>query len=281
MWILAAFLLGLMVGIVGSVFFILWYTIPKLERLYVFRPSREVLKNPENFGIDYDQCFIKTKDGCRLSAWHFCPSEPKGSIIYFHGSTGNLGILVELLLLYYHAGLQVFAVDYRGYGWSTGVPSEEGIRRDAIAATRYFMANFRRAALPVIIWGRSIGGVAAAYAAERISPSGLILETAFADKASLVEEYPHLRFFRFFSRYKLDTVGSLKQHSFPVLIIHGDKDKTVPLKQGQILYNRLSEPKEFWRVPGAGHVDIHMIDSEKYIRRILGFVESVRPPVIH
>ena len=126
-----------------------------------------------------------------------------------------------------------------------------------------------------------MGGVAASFAAGNLPPDGLILETTFADKTALLEDYSHLRIFQIFTRYKLETVANLIKRDFPVLVIHGDKDKTIPLKQGQLRYTRLSEPKEFWRVPGGGHVDIHMIDTESYIKRILTFIESVKPPVIH
>ena len=281
MLLVVSFLLGLLIGIAGAVLMILWFTIPRLEQLYVFRPSKDIFKTPEHFGINSDQCFIETEDGCRLSAWHMRPPKPCGSVIYFHGNNGNLGILNELFQLFFHHGLQVFAVDYRGYGWSTGVPTEKGIQKDAVAAVEYFNSNFKKDSVPTIIWGRSLGGVPASFAAGKIPPNGLILETTFADKISLLEDFSHFRFFQYFSRYKLETAAYLKERSFPVLVIHGDKDKTIPLKQGQILYNRLSEPKEFWRVAGAGHIDIHMIDTEAYINRILSFVESVKPPVIH
>ncbi len=279
-WLLG-FLGGLFLGIFGAVLAILRLTVPRLERLYVFRPSRDIIRVPSDLGLPYDQCFIDTSDGARLCAWHLCPPQPVGSVVYFHGSAGNLGIYNELFAMFYRHRLQVFAVDYRGYGWSTGIPSEEGLYEDAECAVRYFDANFRLPHLPVVYWGRSLGGCIAAYAAARFPPSGLILETAFPSKESLLEEYPQLRLVRYFSRYKLDTVGHLKHHHFPVLILHGDKDRTVPMRQAQILFNRLTGPKEFWRVPGAGHIDIHMVDSQAYMRKVLDFVGSVRQPVIH
>lgn len=281
MWLLIAFIAGLMTGAVGCFFLILWYTIPHLERFYVFRPSRDILKTPADLGIPYDQCFIESEEGVRLCAWHLQPDNPVGSLIYFHGNGGNLGVLNEILAMLYRERLQVFAVDYRGYGWSTGAPSEQGLYADALAAVDYFNANFRDPKLGLVYWGRSLGSSVAAYAAQTYPPDGLVLETAFPSKASLVEHYPRLKPFQPFSRYKFDTAKYLEGHQFPILLLHGDKDRTVPLKQGQQLYTALSEPKEFWRVPGGGHVDIHMVDTARYLQKIVGFIESTRPPVIH
>ena len=281
MWFLIGVLAGIPLGAVAAAVLILWITVPRLERLFVFRPSKDVLKTPGDLGIPYDQCFIDTRDGCRLAAWHLCPDKPAGSIVYFHGSTGNLGILSELLALFYRSGLQVFAVDYRGYGWSTGFPSEEGVYEDALATVGYFDTNFRKFQVPVVYWGRSLGGSIASFAASRIPPHGLILETAFPSKASLLDEYPRLRRFRLFARYRFETCRFLDDHKFPILILHGDRDRTVPLRQGQLLYNQVSGPKEFWTVPGAGHIDIHMVDSRRYMEKVIDFVTSVRPVPVH
>ncbi len=281
MWFLAGLAAGLLVGALSTLLMILWYTVPRLEKLYVFRPSRDVLRTPSDLGVDYEQCFIDTPDGSRLSAWHLCPESPVASVLYFHGSGGNLGVLSEILAMFHRWGLQVLAVDYRGYGWSTGSPSEEGIYQDALSTVLYFDANFKRYGVPLLYWGRSLGGSVAAFAAARHPPSGLILETTFPSKASLLEEYPQFRLFRPFSRYRFDTVGHLRGHPFPVLVVHGDRDRTVPLRQGQKLYTSLTGPKEFWRVEGAGHIDIHMVDSDRYMRRVIEFAAKVRPASIH
>lgn len=281
MWLVSAFLLGLLAGSAATLLILLWVMVPRLERLYVFRPSRDVLKTPAKLGIPYDQCFVDTADGCRLSAWNICPEDPLGSIVYFHGNGGNLGVLVEILAMFYRYRLQVFAVDYRGYGWSTGIPTEKGVYSDALAAVRYFNANFRRRTLPVVYWGRSLGGCVASFAAKELPPHGVILETAFPSKKQLLRHLPHIRPFRFFSRYNLHTVAHLVGHQYPVLVMHGDKDRTIPFEQGKSLYDQLDEPKDLYVVPGAGHIDIHMLDSERYMQRVLAFVQSTRPAMVH
>ena len=281
MWFVFGLLIGLSIGAALGIFLLLRFSVPRLEQLYVFRPSKDVLRTPSDLDVPFDQCFIDTPDGVRLSAWHLCPSNPRASILYFHGSGGNLGIRTEILVQLYRNGLQVFAVDYRGFGWSTGVPSEQGLYVDVAATVDFFNENFRRYRCPVIYWGRSLGGCFAAAATSRAKPDGLVLETAFPSKSSLMEDYSQFRFFRFFSRYKLDTVSFLRGHRFPVLVIHGTKDRTVPVRQAQILYRQLDGPKEYLSIEGAGHIDIHMIDTERYMGGVLDYINRLEPVVVH
>jgi pimeloyl-ACP methyl ester carboxylesterase len=281
MGFLLGLVIGLLIGGILGVFFVLRVSVPRLEQLYVFRPSKDVLRKPSDLGVSFDQCFIDTPDGCRLSAWHLSPENPRASILYFHGSGGNLGIRTEVLVRLYQQGFQVFAVDYRGFGWSTGTPSEEGLYVDVASTVAYFNANFRRFRCPLVYWGRSLGGCFAAAATTEAKPDGLVLETAFPSKASLLDDFPQFRFIRYFSRYKLDTVSFLRGHSFPVLIIHGDQDRTVPMRQAEVLYRQLDGPKEFLRIDGAGHIDIHMVDPERYMQGVLSFVQQLNPVVVH
>lgn len=281
MWFALVFVSGMFVGAVLTVLTVLWYTIPRIERLYVFRPARDILRTPRDLGVPFEQCFIDVSETVRLSAWHLCPPKPVASVLYFHGNGGNLGILNEILAMLYRHDVQVFAIDYRGYGWSTGVPSEHGVYQDALAAIQYFNANFKRLQIPLIYWGRSLGAAVASFAAGKLPPSGLVLETAFPSKESLLEHYPRLKPFKPFSKYEFDSAAHLRNHQFPVLLVHGDKDQTVPLKQGQLLFSQLTGPKDFFRIEGAGHMDIHMKDSERYMQRVLKFFRDVEPVTIH
>jgi alpha-beta hydrolase superfamily lysophospholipase len=269
--VLLVALTSALAGILGT----FWWLVPRLEKVFLFRPSREVGSTPADVGIPFDQCYIDTPDGCRLSGWHMCPSDPVGGVVYFHGNGGNLGILVEVFETLHREGLQVLAIDYRGYGWSTGVPSEEGLYQDGLAAVRYFEEHFRRADLPLIYWGRSLGSSVAAHAASRIPPNGLILETAFTSKASLVKHYPQFRLLHPFSRCRLDTLRYLRGHSFPVLLLHGDQDRTIPLEEGEKLFRNLTGPKHFYCTPGADHINLHRFDAVSYMRRIVQFVSEV------
>jgi len=274
---LLIFLAVILISGAMGIFLALWWLVPRLERLYIFRPSREISSTPAEVGIAFDQHFIETTDNCRLSAWHLCPDNPVGGIVYFHGNSGNLGILVEVLEMLYRCDLQVLAVDYRGYGRSTGTPSETGLYRDALATVRYFQKNLKNHQIPMIYWGRSLGSCVAAFTSSQIPPDALILESAFRSKAALVQYYPQFRFFHPFSTCRLDTVHHLEKHIFPVLLLHGDQDRTIPLEEGRLLFEKLTEPKESFWIEGANHVNIHRVDGIAYMRRVLRFVKQANP----
>ena len=279
--IILGFILGLAVGILFAVLLGLWIMIPSLERSFVFRPAIEISKTPETFGVPFERHRIDSTDGCTLDAWHICPPEPIASVIYFHGSGGNLGTAAETFAMYYMCGLEVFSFDYRGYGESTGSPTEEGLYADGLAAVEYFRENLGSEDRPLVYIGRSLGGPVAAFVSRKNPPRGLILEATFPSKKSLVEDRRLLRLARVFMKYRFPTIDFLKGHDFPVMIVHGDRDSTVPLKQGQKLFFELSEPRSFLRIPGAGHSDLHSRDSELYLDSVVGFTEGIKSATVH
>ena len=278
---LLVFIAGLAAGFLLAALAGLWFMIPGLERSFVFRPSLEISKTPETFGVPFERHRIDSTDGCTLDAWHVCPPEPTASVIYFHGSGGNLGSVAETFAMYYLCGLEVFGFDYRGYGESSGTPTEAGLYADGLAAVEYFNKNLRMAERPLIYIGRSLGGPVAAFVARENPPRGLVLEATFPSKDSLISDRKLLRLARFFMKCRFNTAEYLKKHDFPVMIIHGDKDSTVPLKQGQQLYMKLGGPRTFLRIPGAGHSDLHSKDTELYLDSLVCFAEGIRPTTVH
>lgn len=269
-----------LIPVLAGILLILWWLVPRLESQYVFRPGHEVYTTPAEVGIAFDQYFIETPDGCRLSAWHLCPARPVGGIVYFHGNSGNLGIMVEILDQLYRCDLQVLAVDYRGYGWSTGIPSEAGLYQDSLSTVRYFQEHLRNEGVPSVYWGRSLGSCMAAFASAQVPPDGLILETAFRSKSTLLRYYPQFRLFQPFSRCRFETVRYLKGHLFPVLLLHGNRDRRVPFEEGRRLFDKLTAPKDFYCVEGADHVNLHRVDGVSYMRRVLQFVNQTKTSMV-
>ena len=277
MWVLIFVSTIALLSFIGGFIAAFWYIVPRIEQNFIFRPGREIAKTPADFGIPFDQHFIETPDGCRLSAWHMRPAQPLAHVIYFHGNGGNLGILNEIFELLYQFHLEVLAIDYRGYGWSSGTPTEDGVYLDAVAAVRYFQQNLQAGDLPLVYWGRSLGGCVAAYAASQIPPDGVVLETSFPSKASLIKHYPRYRVFYPFSRCRLETLRYLANHISPVLVLYGDQDRTVPPQESRDLFEGLSGPKQLYRVEGGEHLNLHRMDSSAYMRYIVNFIAQVKP----
>lgn len=98
-------------------------------------PSRAVGPGPDSIGLAYRRVDILTEDGVSLVAWYLPVSEPRGTVLFFHGNAGNISHRLESLRVFNELGLATLIFDYRGYGESEGEISENGIYRDAEAAS--------------------------------------------------------------------------------------------------------------------------------------------------
>ena len=211
-----------------------------LESRVVFFPYAGEDETPASLGIPYRVVPLVTADGERLTAWQLEPERPIADVVYFHGNGGNLSVWLPVLAAMHRLNLRVLALDYRGYGLSTGSPSESGVYRDAAAAASHAGAN-RTAGRPLVYWGRSLGGPIAASATRVNPPDGLILESTFVDKAAVAATQPVLRMLNWFASYRFPTVELLQGFRAPVLVVHGDRDSIVPFALGRRLYERLGD----------------------------------------
>jgi pimeloyl-ACP methyl ester carboxylesterase len=248
-----------------------------IEAKLVFLPFRGEDATPGSIGIPFDEVTVTTADGERLRAWQLEPPQPIADVVYFHGNGGNLSVWLPAFAALHQMHLRVLAIDYRGYGLSTGSPTEQGVYRDAEAVARHAAA--RRAAdirRPVVYWGRSLGGPIAARAAQTVPPDGLVLESSFPDKASVIRRQPLLRALNTFSPYRFSTLDHLRGFGGPILVMHGDRDSVIPFELGQELFDGLAGPKRFAVIRGGDHNDWFGPDNEAYWGPVLAFIGGLR-----
>ncbi len=155
-----------------------------------FFPTRGVQETPASARQPFVDLRIPTDDGETLHAWWLEHPEPSAQVLFFHGNGGNLSMWLDVVVELRRRGFSVLAVDYRGYGDSTGRPTERGVYRDADAAVRLFNERLRRPGSPVIYWGRSLGSAAAASAASRGASDALVLESPFPDTRAVFAGNP-------------------------------------------------------------------------------------------
>ena len=241
---------------------------PKL----VFFPSKGEDETPADLGIPYSMVQLETSDGERVVAWQLEPERPVADVVYFHGNGGNLSVWLPVLATLHRMNLRVLAVDYRGYGLSSGSPSEAGLYRDAEAVVAHISRHRDDERRPLVFWGRSLGGPVAAAATRIESPDGLILESTFADKAAVVRSNPVLRILNLFARYRFPSVELLDGFRKPVLVVHARDDSVIPFALGRELYERLSSPKQFAEIANGDHNDLFDISRQDYWKPILAFI---------
>ena len=263
----------LLVVVVGTV--MLKALVASIEPRFVFFPDKGETASPASLGVRFEQTTLTTSDGERIAAWQLEPPQPRADIVYFHGNGGNLSAWLPVLVALHRLDYRVLAVDYRGYGLSTGSPTEEGVYRDAEAAVRHADAT-RTPGRPLVFWGRSLGAAVAASATRVVMPEGLVLESGFPDKASIVRRQPVLRLLNAFASYRFATVEMLRGFPRPVLVMHGDADTIIPFALGRELFDGLAGPKRFVALRGADHNDFFDQDDRTYWTPVSQFIEGLR-----
>jgi hypothetical protein len=247
-----------------------------LEPHMAFLPEAGERTTPRDFGIDYEPIAIHTRDGERLHGWALSTGTPRASILYFHGNGGNLSIWAPIVAGIARNGYRLFAFDYRGYGLSTGRPTERGLYEDVRAMVDRFWDTVPSGA-PVLYWGRSLGVSMAAYGATVRPPHGLILESGFPDARSLLRGSPLLAFLSWFSSYRFPAVRFLAAlHTrMPILVLHGDDDRVVSIVQGRALYDAIRSPKQFVAIRGGDHNDLAPAEPDRYWAAVDAFAGSL------
>ena len=200
-----------------------------------------------------EEVILDPGDGERVIAWHVPPRGDKPVVIYFHGNGAALAVRGARFASLTSDGTGLVALSYRGFGGSTGHPTEVGILRDAAAA--YQFATARYPADRIVLWGESLGtAVAVAIAAEH--PVGRVfLESPFTSAADIAAARYPIFAVRLLMKDQFRSDERIGRVTAPVLVIHGDRDDIVPIRFGERLYGLIRSPKRFVRLPGAGHND--------------------------
>jgi fermentation-respiration switch protein FrsA (DUF1100 family) len=269
------FVVGLIITLIVLKLLVIW-----LEPHMAFFPLRGTQETPASVQLPYQDLSIRTDDGETLRAWWLEHPGPRGQVLFFHGNGGNLSLWLDVIIEFRRRGFSVLAVDYRGYGDSTGRPTERGIYRDAAAVVGEFARRLRRSGSPVIYWGRSIGSAVAASATASAQPDGLVLESPMPDARAVLRANPVLWLLSFLSSYRFATSAFLQGYSGPLLIIHGDADSIVPFEAGRRVFDRAPSPqKTFVALKGVEHNDPYSLNSAHYwsaVEEFLAVVNSKR-----
>jgi hypothetical protein len=244
-----------------------------LALMYVFQRSLMYFPDPARTspavaGLpQVEEVILKSSDGESLIAWYVPPQGDWPLVIYFHGNGGALNLRAGRFSWLTADGVGLLGLSYRGYGGSSGKPTESGLLLDAMAA--YDFAAARYPAGHIVLWGESLGtGVAVALAAER-QIGGLILDAPFTSAADIgAAAFPFVPV-RWFIKDAFRSDQRIARVKVPLLVLHGERDQVVPIKYGKGLFELANEPKRMVRFPLGGHVDLDDHGAAEQVRTFL------------
>jgi hypothetical protein len=252
------------------------------ERLvYYPQIGRELQSNPRDHGMDYAPVTLATADGERLDAWFVPAPQSTAAVLILHGNAGNMSQRMDTIAMFHRLGYGVLIFDYRGYGRSTGRPSEEGLYRDAVAAWDHLTRERGIAPGEIVVFGESLGGAVAAWLAAHLDeperPGALVLSSVFTSAPELAADLYAWLPTRWLVRLRYGTRAALAQIDCPVLIAHSPEDEIIPFRHGQLLYEAAPEPKAFLKMAG-GHNEGFIFMLPAWVDALADFLGRHVPP---
>jgi len=245
--------------------------------------SRTELPDPRQFQMRNEDITLHTHDGEKIHCWLFKKDQDftlnSPTIVFFHGNAGNIGHrLPNVKDFLTNVGCNVFMVEYRGYGKSTGQPTENGLKIDAVTAINYIRSRPDINPNKIVLFGRSLGGAVAVHVGKNNSEhiAAIILENTFTSVPDMMKlMFPMFSWFSFLCTNKWNSLESIKSFVKPTLFLSGDKDELVPRWMMEKLYKSCGSTKKKLKSFADGeHMDTWT--QPEYWPTITDFLETIK-----
>ena len=243
--------------------------------MYVFYPRRDSTPCPENaFDVS-----IPVENHVSITC-RFHAGGPKWPwILFFHGNGEVVSDYDEIAPFYHKRKLNLVVADYRGYGTSGGIPTLTDLVRDAQTIFEEVEKELTRKGYVSSLWvmGRSLGSISALELSHRYPDriKGLIIESGFCSVVRIITHLGVPMAGVDLKRIDQECLEMIRRISVPSLIIHGEQDTLVPVREAKDLYQNLgTDEKELLTIPGATHNDIMIVGFKKYFDTLQEVVEN-------
>ncbi len=244
-----------------------------LQERLLFQPTRQLTASPSHVGLEYEDVRLETADGETLHAWWIPSADARATLLFFHGNAGNISGRLTTLSVFHDLRMNVLIFDYRGYGQSSGSPSEKGLRTDAETAWQHLVKVRGIAPTDVVLFGRSLGAGPATWLAAHVLEGAVILESAFTSVPDVgAHHYPFLPV-RLLSKVRFDNLALVGSCRSPVMLIHSPDDEVIPFTHGQRLFEAAKEPKTFLELSGT-HNEAFPRSLDRYIPAVDAFLTA-------
>jgi fermentation-respiration switch protein FrsA (DUF1100 family) len=253
-----------------------------------FYPDQTTYITPDRLNLEYEDVFLDTPDGETLHGWWLpAQTDPKGTVYFLHGNAQNISSHIMNVAWLPERRYNVFLIDYRGYGRSTGAPDIEGALHDAETGLRWLASKPQTANQSLFLLGQSLGGgLGTALASEWVKRdeqpplSGVILDGTFSGFRAIARE----KLGNFWLTWPFQIplswtiTGEYEAYEFigdispvPVMVIHSARDGIIPFHHGERLYEAAEEPKEFLQTD-TPHAATFVVPG--YRAATLGFMDA-------
>ena len=253
---------------------------------YELRPRYARLDPPA--GLPVQSVAIPSPSGSRLAGWYL-PGAGRGSVLLLHGAKSNRLVVADRMRMLREAGYGSLAVDFQAHGESPGDMISMGRLESLDARSALDWLREKQPGERIAALGISMGG-AAILLGEPIKADAVVLESVFPDLAAGYRRRvdaalgplgpPATRLLLLAMRIwgvdaealrPIDGIGRLH---VPILVMSGAADQKVTPEEARALFAAANPPKDYWEVPGAGHIDLAHAGGEAYWKRLLGFLDS-------
>ena len=268
------------------------HTPKAFEASFIFFPQPQLRGDPSHVGLAFENVWLTADDGVKIHAWFIHGDradagrvrEPRMVMLLAHGNGGNISSRLDQYREFAtrFPNVDVFALEYRGYGLSEGSPSEDGIALDALAARRWIderiAADGSMQDARIVYFGRSLGGPVATRLAAAAPPDALILECPVSSIAALAKTVLPWRYLPIekFIHNRFDTMSHISNVHCPLLLMHSEFDEIIPIDHGHMVFDASgSEKKRFYTIKGAPHNGADLYDPAGYYGAMGQFLDEM------
>ncbi|MEZ4593583.1 MAG: alpha/beta hydrolase [Chloroflexota bacterium] len=279
-----------------------WYlnrTIQQGVDLLLHPPRSLPQQTPAAFGLTAETVQFTAADGVALTAWFVPPTEAVAgaTLIYVHGYGANRAALLDQAAALHVAGYGALLLDLRNHGDSAAATTTWGPAEaaDVVAAYNYLLTRPEVNPARIGLVGKSMGGAVAVMAAQQLPNLALlVLQSTYVGlEENMVNIVPSIArlpeglapfVFRRMDGATVEALTAVRVAEIvaglavPLLVLHGDQDKLVPLAQGEAIFAAAAGPKQLHVIPGAGHLDTFTIDPESFTAQLETFLAEQLPP---
>ncbi len=266
-----------------------------LSLLQTHVPKRTDAATPAQLRLTYEDVSWQSRDGVMIAGWYVPNDDTDRAVILCHGMGADKSDMLDFALALHDGGYSVLALDFRGHGASGGFTISYGPKEkwDIISGVDYLKHKHPARSKHVFGVGWSMGAASLVFAAaEDHRIEGIHLDAVFASAMDMARILPSGAppVYRQVTPYVatafaclesgvnlfgLDVTESIQKVTCPVMLVHGEEDRLIPIAQGRQVFESANQPK-FWRaIPGAGHCGSIGVESPHYEAEMIAFLDAV------